>query len=69
MATASESGAELFEVGYFGTEAYLAQSPQFCKQIAILRKACLLITSVSRGTSSDTDARHTGDMGSASPEC
>ena len=35
MVTASESGAELFEVGYFGTESYLAQSPQFCKQMAM----------------------------------
>ena len=35
MATASESGAELFEVGYFGKKAYLAQSPQFYKQMAM----------------------------------
>ena len=33
--TASESGAEVFEVGYFGRPAYLAQSPQFYKQMAI----------------------------------
>jgi aspartyl-tRNA synthetase len=32
---ASESGAEVFEVGYFGRTAYLAQSPQFYKQLAI----------------------------------
>ena len=34
MASASESRAELFEVGYFDTKAYLAQSPQFFKQMA-----------------------------------
>ncbi len=34
MASASESRAELFEVGYFETKAYLAQSPQFFKQMA-----------------------------------
>jgi len=31
----SESGAELFELEYFGTRAYLAQSPQFYKQMAM----------------------------------
>jgi aspartyl-tRNA synthetase len=31
----SESGAELFSLPYFGKEAYLAQSPQFYKQMAI----------------------------------
>ncbi len=35
MATASESGAEVFKLGYFGRSAYLAQSPQFFKQMAI----------------------------------
>jgi len=35
MGTASESGAEVFEVGYFDRKAYLAQSPQFYKQMAI----------------------------------
>jgi aspartyl-tRNA synthetase len=35
MGTASESGAEVFSVGYFGRTAYLAQSPQFYKQMAI----------------------------------
>ena len=34
MASASESRAELFEVDYFDTKAYLAQSPQFFKQMA-----------------------------------
>jgi aspartyl/asparaginyl-tRNA synthetase len=35
MGSASESGASVFEVGYFGRKAYLAQSPQFYKQAAI----------------------------------
>ena len=35
MGAASESGAEVFKVEYFETEAYLAQSPQFYKQMAI----------------------------------
>jgi nondiscriminating aspartyl-tRNA synthetase len=34
MASASESKAELFEVEYFEGKAYLAQSPQFFKQMA-----------------------------------
>jgi aspartyl-tRNA synthetase len=35
MGTASESGAEVFRVDYFDGTAYLAQSPQFYKQMAI----------------------------------
>lgn len=35
MRAPSESGAELFAVDYFGKKAYLAQSPQFFKQMAI----------------------------------
>ena len=35
MGTASESGAECFGLKYFGTTAYLAQSPQFYKQMAM----------------------------------
>lgn len=35
MSTPSESGAELFSVPYFDTTAYLAQSPQFYKQMAM----------------------------------
>ena len=36
IGTASESGAEVFEVKYFDRKAYLAQSPQFYKQMAIV---------------------------------
>jgi len=35
MGTASESGAEVFRLDYFGRSAYLAQSPQLFKQMAI----------------------------------
>ncbi len=35
MGSASESGSELFAVEYFGRKAYLAQSPQFYKQMAM----------------------------------
>lgn len=35
MSSPSESGAELFEVQYFDRKAYLAQSPQFYKQMAM----------------------------------
>jgi aspartyl-tRNA synthetase len=35
MSTPSESGAELFEVEYFERKAYLAQSPQFYKQMGM----------------------------------
>ncbi len=36
IGAASESGSELFEISnYFGKKAYLAQSPQFYKQMAI----------------------------------
>jgi len=35
MGAPSESGAELFEVKYFEGKAYLAQSPQFYKQMAM----------------------------------
>ncbi len=33
--TATESGANVFEVDYFGRPAYLAQSPQFYKQVLV----------------------------------
>jgi aspartyl-tRNA synthetase len=35
MSTPSETGAEVFTVDYFDRKAYLAQSPQFYKQMAI----------------------------------
>lgn len=35
IGAASESGSDVFSVKYFDTEAYLAQSPQFYKQMAM----------------------------------
>lgn len=35
ISTASESGSDVFEVKYFDKKAYLAQSPQFYKQMAM----------------------------------
>jgi len=35
IGAASESGSDVFEVKYFDTNAYLAQSPQFYKQMAM----------------------------------
>ena len=35
IGTASESGSSVFEVKYFNDKAYLAQSPQFYKQMAL----------------------------------
>ena len=35
LVTSTESGSELFEVKYFGKKAFLAQSPQLYKQMAM----------------------------------
>src|SRR6476661_2542018 len=35
VSSATESGATVFEVDYFGRPAYLAQSPQFYKQVLV----------------------------------
>jgi nondiscriminating aspartyl-tRNA synthetase len=35
VASATESGANVFGIDYFGTKAYLAQSPQFYKQMMV----------------------------------
>ena len=35
VASATESGATVFELDYFGRPAYLAQSPQFYKQMLV----------------------------------
>ncbi len=35
VASATESGANVFRIDYFGRDAYLAQSPQFYKQIMV----------------------------------
>jgi len=36
IGTASEGGADVFRVEYFGRDAYLAQSPQLYKQMALM---------------------------------
>jgi aspartyl-tRNA synthetase len=36
IATASEGGANVFKLNYFGRDAYLAQSPQLYKQMAVM---------------------------------
>ncbi|UJG39777.1 MAG: aspartate--tRNA(Asn) ligase [Candidatus Heimdallarchaeum aukensis] len=36
VGSATESGANVFEIGYFGRKAYLAQSPQFYKQMMLV---------------------------------
>ena len=35
MAAATESGANVFPIDWFGRRAYLAQSPQFYKQMMV----------------------------------
>ena len=36
VGSATESGANVFEIGYFNNKAYLAQSPQFYKQMMLM---------------------------------
>merc|ERR1719240_1807514 len=36
IASASEGGADVFKLGYFDRHAYLAQSPQLYKQMALM---------------------------------
>lgn len=36
VGSATESGANVFEIGYFGEKAFLAQSPQFYKQMMLM---------------------------------
>ena len=53
---ASEGGANVFELPYFGRKAYLAQSPQFYKQIEIAggRERVFCIGPVYRAENSNT---------------
>ena len=63
IGTASESGAEVFKVDYFGKEAYLAQSPQFYKQMAIAAdfNKVFEIAPAFRADKSDTN-RHSSEF-------
>lgn len=59
IGAASEGGANVFKLGYFGQEAFLAQSPQFYKQFEIAggRERVFSTGPVFRAENSNT-ARH-----------
>ena len=61
--TASESGSEVFEVKYFDRKAYLAQSPQFYKQMAMASgfERVFEVGPVFRAENSNTN-RHTTEF-------
>lgn len=61
----SEGGADLFKVDYFGKPAYLAQSPQLYKQMAIIGdfKRVFEVGPVFRAESSDTNRHLTEFIG------
>lgn len=63
IATASESGSEVFEVKYFDRKAYLAQSPQFYKQMAMASgfERIFEVGPVFRAENSNT-SRHTTEF-------
>lgn len=63
IGSASESGSDVFEVKYFDTKAYLAQSPQFYKQMAMASgfERIFEIGPVFRAESSHT-ARHSTEF-------
>lgn len=63
LATASESGSDVFEVKYFDRKAYLAQSPQFYKQMAIASglEGIFEIAPAFRAENSNTN-RHTTEF-------
>lgn len=65
MDSPSESGAEVFEVGYFDKKAYLAQSPQFHKQMALAAgfEKVFMFGTVFRAEKSDTP-RHLTEFAS-----
>ena len=63
IAVASESGSEVFEVKYFDRKAYLAQSPQFYKQMAMASgfERIFEVGPVFRAENSNT-SRHTTEF-------
>ncbi len=63
IGAASESGADVFEVKYFDRKAYLAQSPQFYKQMAITSgyDKVFEVAPVFRAENSNT-SRHTTEF-------
>jgi nondiscriminating aspartyl-tRNA synthetase len=61
VAAATESGANVFAIDYFGKRAYLAQSPQFYKQIMVgVFERVFEVGPVFRAEPHDT-ARHTNE--------
>jgi nondiscriminating aspartyl-tRNA synthetase len=61
VASATESGANVFTLGYFGRPAYLAQSPQFYKQIMVgVFERVFEVGPVFRAEAHDT-TRHTNE--------
>ena len=63
IGAASESGADVFEIKYFDRKAYLAQSPQFYKQMAIASgyDKVFEVAPVFRAENSNT-SRHTTEF-------
>ncbi|HEU5382344.1 MAG TPA: aspartate--tRNA(Asn) ligase [Ktedonobacteraceae bacterium] len=69
VAGATESGATVFEVNYFGRPAYLAQSPQFYKQIMVgVFERVYEVGPVFRADPHDT-TRHINEYVSLDVEC
>lgn len=68
IAAASEGGANVFALPYFGKQAYLAQSPQFYKQIEIAggRKRVFCVHPVFRAENSNTP-RHMTEVSTFNP--
>ena len=68
VASATESGANVFTIDYFGRQAYLAQSPQFYKQIMVgVFERVFEIGPVFRAEPHDT-VRHTNEYVSMDAE-
>ncbi|KAI9050278.1 hypothetical protein LZ554_005446 [Drepanopeziza brunnea f. sp. 'monogermtubi'] len=65
IGAASEGGANVFKLPYFGEEAYLAQSPQFYKQFEIAggRKRVYCVGPVFRAENSNTPRHMTEFIG------
>lgn len=62
VASATESGANVFKIDYFGQTAYLAQSPQFYKQIMVgVFERVYEVAPVFRAEPFDT-SRHTNEF-------
>ncbi len=69
VASATESGANVFKLDYFGRPAYLAQSPQFYKQIMVgVFERVFEVGPVFRAEPHDT-TRHINEYVSLDAEC